>query len=62
MNSVCMCLNYLRFKKRLMIICGLLAAELADDFFQGFKPRLMIICGLLAAELAEDCFQGLIQS
>ena len=26
-----------RFKQRLMIICGLLAAELADDWFQGLS-------------------------
>ena len=38
-----------------MIICGLLPAELAEDWFEG----LMIIYGLLAAELAEDWFQGL---
>ena len=50
-----------RFKQRLMIICGLLAAELAEDWFQGLRQRLMIICGLLAAELAEDWFQGLSQ-
>ena len=26
-----------RFKQRLMIICGLLAAELAEDWFQGLS-------------------------
>ena len=43
-----------RFDPRLMIICGLLAAALAEDGVPRFDPRLMIICGLLAAAFAED--------